>query len=96
MLADHDRDRRQLGDLMAPEAPARPALELAELAPAPPTPVREVIDDLIDPILSHQLAARARMPLLAAGLSLSTLLAQQLFGLRARLRASLLTGLGRI
>jgi hypothetical protein len=89
-------DRRQLGDLVAPEPAAGPLLMLAELMPAAATRLRVVRDDLIDLILACQPTARSTMAFLPAGPALGTVLGQQLPGLRARLSTPLLTRLRQI
>jgi hypothetical protein len=86
---DHAR-RRQLGDLVAPEAMRRNPLPRGELVPAPAAAVGIVIDDLIDLILRRELATRAAMTALPARLT------QHLLGLHPRLRTALLTRRRRI
>ena len=75
---------------MTPEPATRLALILAELVAAATAAVRVVLDDLIDLVLRSEPATRAAMPLLSARLALGALLGQQLLGLRARLRTTLL------
>ena len=93
-MLDHDHaDRRQLRDLMATKPSARPARTRGELAATTTAGLGIVIDDLIDLILGLELPARTPMPRLTAGLALA---AQQLLGLRPRLRPPLLPRLRRI
>jgi hypothetical protein len=96
VLDQQHADRRQLGDLVAPEPAAGPLLMLAELMPAAATRLRVVRDDLIDLILACQPTARSTMAFLPAGPALGAVLGQQLPGLRARLSTPLLTRLRRI
>jgi hypothetical protein len=65
----HDHaGRRQLGDLVAPEAMRGNPLPGGELVPASAAAVGIVIDDLIDLILRRELATRAAMSALPAAL----------------------------
>jgi hypothetical protein len=96
VLGHHDRDRRQLSDLVAPRTPRRDALLVCEHIPAATTALGVMIDDLIDLIFRGQAAPR---PLVAG---LSTRPAALAVGLRPllrpgpRLRAPLRARLGRI
>lgn len=96
MLSYHYRDRRQLCDLVAPEAPARNPLIGPELVLAAAAALGIVIDDLIDLILRRELAPRPLVAGLAARLALAAAPGQQLLGLRPGLRATLLARLGPI
>jgi hypothetical protein len=96
MLRPENADRRQLGDLVATEPPPRAPLPAGERATAPAARIREVIDDLINPILRTKLATRTPMPRLPAGRSLLALPPRQLLRLRSRFRPTLLPCLGRI
>jgi hypothetical protein len=51
MLGVHDRDRRQLGDLMTPRPVTRNLLAIGELPPASPTLIGVMVNDLLHPIL---------------------------------------------
>jgi hypothetical protein len=62
VLDEQRADRRQLGDLVAPEAPSETALILTELMPASTARLRIVRDDLIDLILASQPAAPPGWP----------------------------------
>ena len=96
MLGDHDRDRRQLGDLTTPRPPGGQLLLLAELAPAAPAAVRIVVDELVNLVLRRQRTTGALMPGLAASTPPLPIPREQLLRLRPRLRPPLLTRLRRI
>jgi hypothetical protein len=95
MLGVDHRDRRQLRHLLATRTSRRHLLRVGELVPAAATRLRVVIDDLRDLVLGQKLAPRPLVTGLAARIAPTTL-GKQLLRLRARLRASLLTRLGRI
>ena len=71
MLADQDRDRRQLRDLTPPGPPGRHPLLSGEVITAAPAAFRIVVDELVDQILALERTTRALMPGLAAGRSRS-------------------------
>ena len=81
---------------MATEPPTRPALPIIEPTSASATRLRIVIDDLIHPILRLQIATRTPMPALPTSRSSLAVPAQQLLGLRPRLRPPLSPRLRRI
>ena len=96
MLADQDRDRRQLRDLTPPGPPGRHPLLSGEVITAAPAAFRIVVDELVDQILALERTTRALMPGLAAGRTPLGIACQQLLRLRPRLRSPLLTRLRRI
>jgi hypothetical protein len=96
VLDQQHADRRQLGDLVASEPAAWAPLILTDLVAAAPARRRVVRDDLIDLILGREPTACTAVTLLRSRLARGAIAGQQLLGLRARLRAPLLTRPGRI
>jgi uncharacterized protein VirK/YbjX len=93
MLGIDDRGRWQLRNLMTPRPVTRNLLLISELATAIPALVGVMVNDLVHPILSQQLATRARVTRLTARLALLRILASQLLCFLARLRTALLARL---